>query len=100
MISVFQADPYYQEQRSEKLVLAEALSELHNSGDIDFVKIVKEIDKSSCKNFFTILHIFEITLPLLKSKVEDVISCLVHLTQKNFAGRLYGAFQHFCQVDA
>lgn len=95
------SDFYTQEGYSEESVLAEALSELHNSGEIDFVKIVKGIDKSSCKNdFFRILDTFENALPLLNSKVEDVLHCLVHLTQQADSGVGYGAFQHFCSVEA
>lgn len=95
------SDFYAQERRFEENILTEALSELHNSGEIDFVKIVKGVDKSSCKNdFFRILNSFENTLPLLNSKVEDVLHCLAHLKQQADSGGIYGAFQHFCNVDA
>lgn len=98
------SDLYTQERRSDENVLTEALAELHNSGEIDFVKIVKGVDKNTCKNvFFRILHTFENVLPLLNSKVEDVLHCLVHLTQQaDNSGTYgtYGAFQHFCNVEA
>ncbi|MEE3650510.1 MULTISPECIES: hypothetical protein [unclassified Brenneria] len=98
-------DLYVQEIRSEEKVLTEALSELHNSGEIDLVEIVRKIDKSSCGNkFFTILHAFENVLPSLDARVENVVQCLVHLTQQ--AGRdlaiggVYEAFEHFCRMEA
>lgn len=95
------SDLYTQVGCSEKSVLVKALSELHNSGEIDFVKIVKEIDKSSCKNdFFKIINTFENTLPLLNSKVGDVLHCLIHLTQQTDSVGYYEAFQHFCSVEA
>ncbi|WP_273838124.1 hypothetical protein [Providencia rettgeri] len=94
-------DLYTQERCSEESTLAKALSELHNSGAIDFVKIVKGIDKSSYKNdFFSIIDTFENALPLLNSKVEDVLHCLVHLAQQVDSIGVYGAFQHFCSAEA
>ncbi|HGH5989765.1 hypothetical protein Q4R86_14965 [Morganella morganii] len=93
-------DFYTEEECSKESVLVEALSELHNSGKIDFVKIVKEIDKNSYKNdFFSIMDLFENALPLLNSKVEDVLRCLVHLTQQADSIGAYEAFQHFCRVE-
>ena len=71
-------DLYVKDIRSEEKYLEEALSELHNSRKIDLVELVK-------------------------SSVEDVLHCLVHLTQQ--AGRdlaiggLYGAFQNFCSFE-
>lgn len=94
------SDLYTREGCFEESILVEALSELHNSGEIDFVKIVKELDTSSCKNdFFKIIDTFENTLPLLNSKVEDVLHCLVHLTQRVDSIGVYGAFQNFCRAE-
>ncbi|MEX9947951.1 hypothetical protein [Providencia sp. wls1914] len=94
-------DLYIQEECSEDSVLIRALSELHNSGKIDFVKIVKGVDKNSCKkNFFGILDTFEHVLPLLNSKVEDVLHCLVHLAQQTGRGRGCETFQQFCSVES
>lgn len=97
-------DLYLQEIHSKDIFLTEALSGLHNSGEIDLLKIVQDIDKTSYeKNFFTILHAVESALPLLDARVEDVIDCLAHLIQQ--AGRdlaisgIYNAFEHFCCVD-
>ncbi|WP_197708426.1 hypothetical protein [Shewanella sp. ALD9] len=98
-------DSYIQEIRTEEKVLTDALSELHNSGEIDLVKIVGCVDKSSRgHDFFTILHAFESVLPSLDASVENVLDCLVHLTQQ--AGRdlaiggIYGAFENYCRVNA
>ncbi|HFK6082430.1 TPA: hypothetical protein ACG0NP_003525 [Enterobacter cloacae] len=97
-------DLYVQEIRSEEKVLTEVLSVLHNSGEIDFVQIVRGVDKNSYGNdFFIILHVFKNALPTLDAKVEDVLHCLVHLTQQ--AGRdlaiggVYVAFERFCSVE-
>lgn len=98
-------DLYFKEIHSEEKFLAEALSELHNSGEIDLVDIVRNVDGSSCvKDFFTILHPFENALPSLNAKVEDVLHCLVHLTQlpsRNLAvGGVYRPFELFCRMDS
>lgn len=98
------SDLYVQEIRSNERFLTAALSELHNTSLIDIVKIVSGIDKNSCgRDFFTILSAFENALPTLDSRIEDVIHCLVHLTQQ--AGRdlaasgIYIAFQRYCSVE-
>ncbi|EJG1632301.1 hypothetical protein BT049_RS03385 [Vibrio parahaemolyticus] len=98
-------DLYVEEIRSEEKILKDALSELHNAGEIDLVEIIRGVDKSSSgHDFFSILHAFEGALPSLNASVEDVLSCLVHLTQQ--AGRdlavggIYGAFERFCRVEA
>lgn len=92
-------DLYVQELSSENKVLNEALSELHNSGEIDFVTIVRSVDKcSSSYDFHIVLRVFEKTLPLLDASVEDVLHCLAHLSQH--AGRISGAFERFCSIKA
>lgn len=92
---------YIQEIRSEKKLLKEALSELHNSGEINLVELVNKVDRSSCGyDFYIIQQVFENTLPSLKTSVEDVLHCLVHLTEQAGAiGGLYGTFQHFCSFE-
>ncbi|WP_332397442.1 hypothetical protein [Vibrio metschnikovii] len=93
-------DLYIQEIRTEEKILKEALSELHNSGEIDLVEIVRGVDKSSNGyDFFTTLHAFESALPLLNASVDDVLRCLVHLTQQGGSG-VYGAFERFCRAQA
>ncbi|MTC60465.1 hypothetical protein GKR50_10590 [Providencia rustigianii] len=93
-------DLYIQKECSEERVLIEALSELHNSGKIDFVRIVKGVDKNSCKkDFFGILDTFENVLPLLNANVEDVLHCLVYLTQQVGSVGFYEAFQYFCSME-
>ncbi len=69
------------------------------------IKLVRGVDKSfSGHDFFKILHVFENVLPSLDASIEDVLRCLLHLTQQ--AGRdlaiggVYRAFQHFCSVEA
>ena len=98
-------DSYLQEIRAEEKVLTEALSEMHNSGEIDLVETVGSVNKSSSgHDFFTILLAFESVLPSLDASVENVLHCLAHLTQQ--AGRdlaiggIYRAFEDFCRVDA
>lgn len=98
-------DLYVEELRSEEKFLKDALSQLHNAGDIDLVELVRGVDKSSSgHDFFTILHAFENALPSLDASIEDVLRCLLHLTQQ--AGRdlaiggVYEAFQRFCSVEA
>ncbi|HBC3407580.1 hypothetical protein [Vibrio parahaemolyticus] len=98
-------DLYVEEIRSEEKILKDALSELHNAGEIDLVEIIRRVDKSSSGyDFFTIQHAFEGALPSLNASVEDVLRCLAHLTQQ--AGRdlavggIYGAFERFCRVEA
>jgi len=98
------SDLYVQEIRSNEKFLTAAISELHNTSVIDIVKIVGGIDKNSCeRDFFTILSAFENALPTLNSRIEDVIHCMVHLTQQAgrdlAAGGLYIAFQRFCSVE-
>lgn len=97
-------DCYMQEKCSDEKILKEVLSELHNSGEIDFVEIVRTVNKDSLEyDFFIILRAFENVLPLLDSRVEDVLYCLIHLLQQ--AGRdlaiggIYGVFENFCRVD-
>ena len=97
------SDLYVQEINSKEKYLAAALTELNNSNIIDIVKIVKGVDKNSCgRNLFTILIAFEKTLPELDSRVEDVLECLVHLTQQLGADAaisgIYTAFQRYCSV--
>lgn len=96
-------DLYVEEIRTDEKTLVEALSDLHNSREIDLVNIVGKMNNSDRGyDFFTILHAFEKTLPSLDASVEDVLHTLVHLTQQ--AGRdlaiggVYGAFERFCRV--
>lgn len=91
---------YVQEIRSEKKYLAVALSELHNSGMIDVIELVKGVGESfSDHEIFKILYVFEQVLPLLKSDIEDVLSCLVYLKQQVDMGRVYSVYQDYCSVD-
>ncbi|MFV9257597.1 hypothetical protein ABQ433_00720 [Citrobacter freundii] len=99
------SDLYVQELHSNETSLAVALSELHNSGVIDIVKTVRGVDKSSCgRSFFTILHAFENALPSLDARIEDVLHCLVHLTQQagrdSAIGGIYKAFEQYCSAEA
>lgn len=98
-------DLYVEEMRSEEKVLTDALSQLHNAGEIDLVEIVRGVDKSSSgHDFFTVLHVFESALPSLDASVEDVLDCLLHFTQQagrdSAIGGIYGAFERFCRVEA
>lgn len=95
---------YKQEKNSKEKTLVIALSDLHNSNVIDFVQIVKDMDKTSYgRNFFSVINIFETALPTLDSRIEDVLHCLVHLQQQ--AGRdlaisgIYLAFERYCSEE-
>ncbi|MAC46667.1 MAG: hypothetical protein CMI12_07425 [Oceanospirillum sp.] len=97
------AELSFQEVRTEEY-LAEALSQLHNSGEIDLVELVKDgSDGFSGHRFFKILYVFEQALPSLEVDIESVLSCLVCLKKKAgrdlFLGRFYSAFQNYCRMD-
>ncbi|EOW5519229.1 hypothetical protein ACOXQQ_005300, partial [Escherichia coli O143:H4] len=84
-------DLYAQELHTEERSLALALAELHNTGVIDILKMVKGIDKKSYgSNFFTILQTFEEALPLIDARIEDVLHCLVQLVQQVGRGATIG----------
>lgn len=94
---------YFEEINSDEKVLEEALADLHNSGNIDFVNIVSAVEKSSSRyDFFTVLCAFEKALPSLHVGIEDVLHCLVNLTQLAgrdlAAGGVYRAFERFCRM--
>ncbi|KPV99384.1 hypothetical protein [Pseudoalteromonas sp. P1-8] len=98
-------DLYVEETRSEEKALKDALTQLHNARKIDLIKLVRGVDKSfSGHDFFKILHVFENVLPSLDANIEDVLRCLLHLTQQagrdSAIGGVYRAFQHFCSVEA
>lgn len=98
-------DLYIQELRGNETNLALALSELHNSGIIDIVKIVRGVDKKSCGiDIFTILQVFEKTLPSLDARIEDVLNCLVSLAQQVGSDAaisgIYKAYEHYCCMEA
>lgn len=98
-------DLYAQELHTEERSLALALAELHNTGVIDILKMVKGIDKKSYgSNFFTILQTFEEALPLIDARIEDVLHCLVQLVQQvgrgATIGTIYKAYERYCSVKA
>lgn len=93
-------DLYAQENNAEDKVLIEALIKLHNSRDIDFVALVRVVDKNSCEyDLYTILRVFESALPSLDASVEDVLNCLVNLMQQVASFGIYGAFECFCSME-
>ncbi|HHG3166102.1 TPA: hypothetical protein ACPVXP_001573 [Vibrio parahaemolyticus] len=93
-------DSYIQELESEEKLLAKALSELHNSGGIDLIKLVEGVDRNAFGDgFFTILLAFENALPSLNANVEDVLHCLVTLKRQADTGGLFGAFGRFCSME-
>ncbi|GLR09087.1 hypothetical protein COO59_02650 [Mixta theicola] len=96
---------YVKEIHSEEKALIKAISELHNLRKIDFVKIMSNIDKKTCRsNFFTILRVFVEVLPSLNAKTEDVLNCLAHLKQQADGDlsffEVHGAFERFCSMEA
>lgn len=95
---------YYEEISSDDKVLEQALIDLHNSGSLELVNIVSTVEKSSSRyDFFTILHAFENVLPSLHANIEDVLRCLVNLTQLAgrdlAAGGVYSAYERFCRME-
>lgn len=95
---------YIKEINTEIKPLTKALSELHNSGQINFIEFVTSIENSLSGNkFFTLVNLFESLLPSLDISVEDALHCLVHLTMHNSrdlgTAGLYGAFEAFCSME-
>ncbi|WP_447779071.1 hypothetical protein [Aeromonas veronii] len=91
---------YKQQIKSEDTFLTEALSELHNTGEIDLLKILEAVNDTSYKNnFYAIMRVVETTLPSLDANVEDVLHCLTKLTELAGGHIVYGAFECFCRVD-
>lgn len=85
---------------SDEDYLVQALIELHNSSQIDLVKLLHSSD-SSCieQNYFNLNKTFAQALPDLAADAEDVIKCISHLSFH--AGSdcgLYEAFKSFCKV--
>ncbi|WP_429053472.1 hypothetical protein [Aeromonas rivipollensis] len=53
---------YRQQIKSEGIFLTEALSELHNTGEIDLLKILEAVNDTSYKNnFYAIMRVVETT---------------------------------------
>ncbi|PSW27629.1 hypothetical protein C9J21_21220 [Photobacterium phosphoreum] len=94
-------DLYVEEMSAENKNLKEALSELHNSREIDLVKIVQDIKNFNGHKFYTFLHVFNSVLPLLNESVEKILYCLTHVAQQA-SGYLAvdEAFKCFCKVEA
>ncbi|MGY5511881.1 hypothetical protein ACXHQ0_04840 [Vibrio antiquarius] len=89
---------YQEEYNSNEKFLGEALSTLHNSGEIDLVYAVRGANKNSLEyDCLTILYAFASTLTLLDAQVEDVICSLVQLMQhENADSSIYRSFEQFC----
>lgn len=91
---------YRQQIKSEDIFLTEALSELHNAGEIDLLKIFEAVNDTSYKNnLYVIMRVVETTLPSLDIKVADILPCLTKLTNLASGHIVYGAFECFCRVD-
>ncbi|HGP4137500.1 TPA: hypothetical protein ACLLGK_001053 [Enterobacter roggenkampii] len=97
-------DLYLEEIQSEEKILTEALTELHNSSEIDLIGIVAGIEKNSSYDFLIVVTLFENALPSLNTKTEDVLHCLAYLVQlaeRNHATvEVYKAFERFCSLEA
>ncbi|MBT0087039.1 hypothetical protein BBM03_07910 [Vibrio parahaemolyticus] len=93
-------DLYVQSLQSEETLLVEALTDLHNSGDINLIKLMGHLDKRTFRHdIYSILQVFESTLPSLNTNVKDVLHCLVYLNQQVDSGGLFGAFERFCCME-
>lgn len=96
-------DLYVEEIQGDHEALNEALSELHNSAQIDLITAITSSGENSNGHYpSAILNAFENALPLLNAGVEDVLQCLAHLNQLDkytYSGRFNEAFKKFCAVD-
>ncbi|OKY25037.1 hypothetical protein [Thalassotalea sp. PP2-459] len=95
---------YFQEIQSDDKSLQRALSELHNSKDINLISLIGNIDRSSCEqDFFALLHVFEGAIPLLEDNTENILNCLTNLTiqagRDLAVGGVYRAFQDYCSLS-
>lgn len=85
---------------SDENHLVQALIELHNSSQIDLVKLLHSSDGGGIEhNYFKLGKTFAQALPTLAADTETVIKCISHLS--SLAGSdcgLYEAFKDFCRV--
>lgn len=96
---------YVQEICSDDRLLANALSELHNSGEIDAIQLIRDVDKSSNEyDFFNVFSVFEQSLPAISASVEDVLNGLVQFVPETGGGAtiggIYSSFQSYCSLDS
>lgn len=91
---------YEKEDLSGEDYLVQALIELHNSSQIDLVKLLHSSDGGCVEhNYFKLSKAFAQALPTLAADTEAVIKCISHLS--SLAGSdcgLYEAFKDFCKV--
>ncbi|MGX9361043.1 hypothetical protein [Pantoea ananatis] len=83
---------------SNELLIA-ALSGLHNSGRIDFINLLREIEyNSETYNTRKIVQLFVKVLPLLNAEVVALIECLVHLMRNKSVHGWNSAYINFCKA--
>jgi len=94
---------YFQDRKGEKL-LPNLLTNLHNNGKFDLVKLFKNFKNTPDKHdFFSIRRVFEEVLPNINAPVIEVANCVKHLTLE--AGQNVAAymrltpFRQFCQKN-
>lgn len=68
----------------KKEILVSEIANLHNEGKIDVVAAFQKIEPGGDSNldFFACKSIFESVVPKLKTSVEPVLKCSMHLIQK------------------
>ena len=95
---------YYQDRIGDKL-LPNILTDLHNNGELDLIKLFKNFKNTPEKHdFFLTRQVFKEILPDLNAPVTEVANCVKHLTleagQDMAAYMLLPPFREFCQKDS
>jgi hypothetical protein len=98
------SEEYYKGRKDEKL-LPSILSQLHNEGSLDLIKLFRRLENASDKHdFFSIRHVFEEVLPLVDASTEQVADCVKHLTLEagsdGAAFLLIKPFREFCEKSS
>jgi hypothetical protein len=98
------SEEYFKDRKDEKL-LPSILSQLHNEGSLDLIKLFMRLENASNNHdFFSIRHVFEEVLPLIKAPIGEVADCVKHLTLEAgadmAANMLMAPFKEFCKKNA
>lgn len=97
------SEEYYKNRTGDKL-LPSILSQLHNEGSLDLIKLFMRLENASNNHdFFSIRHVFEEVLPLIKAPIREVADCVKHLTLEAgadmAANMLMAPFKEFCKQN-
>ncbi|UYG06679.1 hypothetical protein [Halomonas sp. M4R1S46] len=92
------------EESEQKNRLTEALSTLHNNGQLDLNAEYSKLPINEVQDrLFILIDVYNDTIPLIDSKPEDIIDCITELTGKcddefSFFGTM-SSFTEFCKQD-